>query len=120
MFLIWMCTRPAAAVVMLFISVSGQLLIPSGNPILLLLWLLVTFGGGWAYFLWLPEVYRDRPLDKPFWVQVNPKPKPKPKPFRDRLLDKPLGHDAGRGDSALLVPAWRDDGNPKPFLNSKS
>jgi hypothetical protein len=94
MFLIWMCTRPAAAVVMLFISVSGQLLIPSGNPILLLLWLLVTFGGGWAYFLWLPEVYRDRPLDKPLWVQVNPKPKPKPKPFRYRLLDKPLSHDA--------------------------
>ena len=72
MFLIWMCTRPAAAVVMLFISVSGQLLIPSGNPILLLLWLIVAFGGGWAYFLWLPEVYRGRPLDKPMWIQVNP------------------------------------------------
>lgn len=69
MFFIWLCTRPVAAVIFLVISVSGQLLIPSGNPILLLLWMLVTFGGGWAYFFWLPDVYRDKPQDKPAWVQ---------------------------------------------------
>ena len=45
--------------------VSGQLLIPTGNPILLLLWMLITFGGGFAYFFWLPTVYTERPP----WLQ---------------------------------------------------
>ena len=45
--------------------VSGQCLLPTGNPILLLLWMLITFGGGWAYFFWLPTVY----VEKPLWLQ---------------------------------------------------
>lgn len=65
MFLIWMCTRTAAALVLLTISLSGQLLIPTGNPILLLLWMLLAFGGGWAYFFWLPSIYTERPP----WLQ---------------------------------------------------
>ena len=57
LFLIWMCTRPAAALVFLAISLSGQILIPSGNPILLLLWIVAAAGGSWLYFFWLPDAY---------------------------------------------------------------
>jgi amino acid permease len=48
---------------------TWQLLIPSGNPILLLLWIIVAFGGGWAYFFWLPSLFSEKPHDKPAWLQ---------------------------------------------------
>ena len=46
-----------------------QWLIPSGNPILILLWILVVFGGGWAYFYWLPAHYSEKGEQKPSWLQ---------------------------------------------------
>eukprot|EP00960_Hanusia_phi_P023435 691858-Hanusia_phi.AAC.6 len=51
-----------------------QFLLPTGNPILLLLWLAVTFGGGAAYFWFVPDHYQKNPLKdsangKPSWLQ---------------------------------------------------
>jgi hypothetical protein len=35
---------------------SDQVLLPSGNPLLLLLWLALVFGGGYVYFFTIPQV----------------------------------------------------------------
>lgn len=64
MFIIWSCTRTYAALVFLFISMTGQILLPTGNPILLLVWVLVAFGGGYAYFYYAPEVYKVRNMSR--------------------------------------------------------
>mmetsp|Transcript_18088 Transcript_18088/g.59409 ORF Transcript_18088/g.59409 Transcript_18088/m.59409 type:complete len:109 (-) Transcript_18088:47-373(-) len=74
MFVVWSCTRTYAALVFLLISVSGSFLLPTGNPILLLLWMTVTFGGGAAYFWFVPDHYQKNPLKdsangKPSWLQ---------------------------------------------------
>lgn len=69
MFLLWSCTRTYAALVFLFISLTGQILLPTGNPILLLVWVLVAFGGGYLYFYYLPDSYKEKPEEKPMWVQ---------------------------------------------------
>jgi hypothetical protein len=61
MFLLWSCTRTYAALVFLFISLTGQILLPTGNPILLLVWVLVAFGGGYLYFYYLPDSYKVWP-----------------------------------------------------------
>ena len=36
-----------AAMAFLVISVSGMLLLPTGNVILIIIWMVVTFGGGY-------------------------------------------------------------------------
>eukprot|EP00286_Rhodomonas_abbreviata_P008284 CAMPEP_0181319710 /NCGR_PEP_ID=MMETSP1101-20121128/17724_1 /TAXON_ID=46948 /ORGANISM="Rhodomonas abbreviata, Strain Caron Lab Isolate" /LENGTH=305 /DNA_ID=CAMNT_0023427343 /DNA_START=13 /DNA_END=930 /DNA_ORIENTATION=- len=68
MFVCWSCTRSWAALVFLAISLTGQLLLPTGNPLLLLLWLVISLGGGVGYFYWAPELYRDR--ERPSWLQT--------------------------------------------------
>lgn len=69
MFVVWSCTRPWAAVVFLLISFSGNMLIPTGDPLLLLLWLVVVTGLGLGYFFWLPEMYRGQQSEMPPWLQ---------------------------------------------------
>lgn len=67
--LIWSCTRPWAAAVLFLISLTGQVLLPSGNPLLLLLWLALVFGGGYVYFFTIPQSYAKDGVQPPFYVQ---------------------------------------------------
>ena len=48
-----------------------QILLPSGNPILLMLWVAISFGSWYTYFFYLPTLYADG--DKPGWLQVRPR-----------------------------------------------
>jgi hypothetical protein len=42
--------------------------LPAGNPILLMLWVMIAFGSWYTYFFYLPTLYTDQ--DKPGWLQV--------------------------------------------------
>jgi ElaB/YqjD/DUF883 family membrane-anchored ribosome-binding protein len=66
LFLVWSCTRTYASLIFLLISVSGSILLPAGNPILLILWVAIAFGSWYTYFFYLPSLYTD---DKPAWLQ---------------------------------------------------
>jgi len=68
LFLVWSCTRIWASLVFLLIAFTGSLLLPSGNPILLCLWVVIAVGGGYAYFFYLPSTYSD-PKEVPPYVQ---------------------------------------------------
>jgi len=67
LFLVWSCTRTYASLIFLLISVSGSILLPAGNPILLMLWVAIAFGSWYTYFFYLPTLYTDK--DKPAWLQ---------------------------------------------------
>ncbi len=70
MFICWSCTRTYASLVFLLLSLTGQVLLPTGNPILLLVWVLIAFGGGYAYFYYLPDTYKgEKASEKPMWIQ---------------------------------------------------
>jgi len=69
MFLIWSCTRTYASLVFLLLSLTGQICLPTGNPYLLLVWVFIAFGGGYLYFYYLPDSYKEKPEEKPMWVQ---------------------------------------------------
>jgi len=69
MALCWLCTRPWAALVLGAISVSGQMTVPSGNLLLILVWILAAGMSGTLYFYWLPGLYADKRWDRPSWVQ---------------------------------------------------
>jgi hypothetical protein len=45
------------------------MLLPAGNPILLMLWVLIALGSWYTYFFYLPVLYTDQ--DKPAWLQVK-------------------------------------------------
>jgi len=53
-----------AALVLLSISVAGNVLCTTGSPLLVVIWLVVGGGGFFYYFLWLPD--RE---DVPEWCQ---------------------------------------------------
>jgi hypothetical protein len=67
LFVVWSCTRTVASLVFLLISISGSILLPAGNPILLMLWVFISFGSWYTYFFYLPALYTDQ--DKPGWLQ---------------------------------------------------
>jgi hypothetical protein len=67
LFLVWSCTRTFASLIFLLISVSGSILLPAGNPILLMLWVFIAFGSWYTYFFYLPVLYTDE--TKPGWLQ---------------------------------------------------
>lgn len=69
MALVWSCTRPYAAFVLAAISVSGHLIIPTGNLLLILVWSTSTCMGGSLYFYYLPGIYDDRSWSRPGWLQ---------------------------------------------------
>ena len=69
MALCWLCTRPWAALVLGAISVSGQMTVPSGNLLLILVWILAAGMSGTLYFYWLPGLYADKRWARPSWVQ---------------------------------------------------
>jgi len=69
MFVCWSCTRPWAALVFLIISLSGSVLLPTGNLILVILWMVVAFFGGSWYFKYLPDTYDISNEERPYWVQ---------------------------------------------------
>eukprot|EP00284_Hemiselmis_tepida_P014552 CAMPEP_0174935410 /NCGR_PEP_ID=MMETSP1355-20121228/53687_1 /TAXON_ID=464990 /ORGANISM="Hemiselmis tepida, Strain CCMP443" /LENGTH=265 /DNA_ID=CAMNT_0016182099 /DNA_START=72 /DNA_END=866 /DNA_ORIENTATION=- len=66
---VWSCTRPWAALAFLIISLSGNLLLPTGSPILVVIWMIVAFGGGYFYFKYIPEQYALNGDERPAWVQ---------------------------------------------------
>jgi hypothetical protein len=66
---VWSCTRFYAALAFFIIGFSGVLMLPTGNLILTLMWVLIAFVGGWLYFSWLPEHYDSEGKPPPFWVQ---------------------------------------------------
>ena len=66
---VWSCTRPWAALAFVIISVSGQMLVPTANVILVVLWMVIAFGGGYFYFKYLPEQYALSGDERPPWVQ---------------------------------------------------
>jgi hypothetical protein len=65
----WSGARPWAGLVFLVMSVSGCLLLPTGNLLLVLLWILVAFVGGSYYFKYLPDSYDISNEERPYWVQ---------------------------------------------------
>lgn len=60
---------PWAALVFLIISLSGSFLLPTGNVLLVFIWMLVAFCGGSFYFKWLPDSYDISNEERPYWVQ---------------------------------------------------
>eukprot|EP00286_Rhodomonas_abbreviata_P011961 CAMPEP_0181327182 /NCGR_PEP_ID=MMETSP1101-20121128/21946_1 /TAXON_ID=46948 /ORGANISM="Rhodomonas abbreviata, Strain Caron Lab Isolate" /LENGTH=412 /DNA_ID=CAMNT_0023435787 /DNA_START=8 /DNA_END=1246 /DNA_ORIENTATION=- len=71
--LVWSCTRPWAALVLLAISLMGDILCPTGNILLIGVWFgfaALLYG---AYFHWLPESYMERVREgegsMPSWLQ---------------------------------------------------
>lgn len=67
MFLIWSCTRIWAASIYLLIGLTGSIMLPGGNPILVMAWISLAFGVYYCYFMYLPTLYP--PEDQPFWLQ---------------------------------------------------
>jgi len=65
----WSCTRPAAALVLVASSLAGQLMLPTGNPTLLIIWLAGTVIGLYAYFIYCPALYEHDPSKRPVWLQ---------------------------------------------------
>jgi hypothetical protein len=62
---IWSCTRIWAALIFFLISFTGSILLPTGNPIFVLIWVLLSLGVGVAYF-WIAPKYFDT---RPSWLQ---------------------------------------------------
>jgi len=71
LFLIWSCTRSWAALVFLLVSFTGSILLPTGNPILLCLWIIVALGGSYAYFIYLPSTYASEAEIPPFVQNIG-------------------------------------------------
>ncbi len=51
--------------------VGLQILLPTGNPILLGIWIIIAVGGTYAYFVYLPSTYASE-SEVPPYVQVGP------------------------------------------------
>ena len=60
---------PWAALVFLIISLSGSFLLPTGNVLLVILWMVVAFVGGSCYFKYIPDTYDISNEERPYWVQ---------------------------------------------------
>lgn len=69
MAVVWSCTRPYAAFVLAAISISGQLLVPLGNLLLLVVWVMASAIWGALYFYYLPGIYDDKQWARPAWLQ---------------------------------------------------
>mmetsp|Transcript_55710 Transcript_55710/g.113894 ORF Transcript_55710/g.113894 Transcript_55710/m.113894 type:complete len:324 (+) Transcript_55710:3-974(+) len=69
MFICWSCARPWAALAFLIISLTGSIFLPTGSLIMVILWVIVAFGGGWWYFKYLPDLYEVNSDPRPFWLQ---------------------------------------------------
>mmetsp|Transcript_9180 Transcript_9180/g.14563 ORF Transcript_9180/g.14563 Transcript_9180/m.14563 type:complete len:300 (+) Transcript_9180:50-949(+) len=69
MALVWSCTRPYAAFVLASVSLFGQLLVPTGNLLLILVWIMAAGMGGMLYFYYLPGMYSDKQWARPGWMQ---------------------------------------------------
>mmetsp|Transcript_29434 Transcript_29434/g.77395 ORF Transcript_29434/g.77395 Transcript_29434/m.77395 type:complete len:283 (+) Transcript_29434:263-1111(+) len=67
LFLIWSCTRFVASLIFLLIAVSGSILLPAGNPILVMFWILISFGSWYMYFFYAPSLYDEG--ERPWWLQ---------------------------------------------------
>ena len=66
---VWSCTRPWAAGVLISLSVCGLVLCPTGNVLLLLLFLFMSFSIYMIYFNWYPEYLDQQKQPHPAWLQ---------------------------------------------------
>lgn len=80
--LCWSCTRGVAACVLLGIALTGDVLCPTGSPVLVVMWLLSAGAVYFLYFLYLPQ----QP-EVPVWCQsIGPmKPSMDPSEWRRTL-----------------------------------
>eukprot|EP00281_Chroomonas_sp_CCMP1168_P032005 CAMPEP_0206247672 /NCGR_PEP_ID=MMETSP0047_2-20121206/19943_1 /ASSEMBLY_ACC=CAM_ASM_000192 /TAXON_ID=195065 /ORGANISM="Chroomonas mesostigmatica_cf, Strain CCMP1168" /LENGTH=368 /DNA_ID=CAMNT_0053673229 /DNA_START=31 /DNA_END=1134 /DNA_ORIENTATION=+ len=67
--LLWSCTRPWAAIVLLVICLFGDFCFPTGNPLLIMLWLGMSATFAYWYFVWYPEWCVDKGVLVPQWCQ---------------------------------------------------
>ena len=69
MALVWLFTRPWAALVLASIAVTGQMVVPSGNLLMILMWCVAASMGGVLYFYYLPNIYAEKRWETPAWLQ---------------------------------------------------
>mgnify|MGYP006876809569 CR=1 FL=1 len=69
MFVVWSCTRPWAALVFLSVSLAGVVLLPTGNPVFLLIWIVGSTCLVFWYFYYAKEHMAGEPGGKPVWLQ---------------------------------------------------
>lgn len=67
--LCWSCTRPWAALVLLVISLMGDILCPTGNVLMIGIWAAFAALLFMAYFYWLPSSFIDKDEEVPGWLQ---------------------------------------------------
>ena len=73
--LIWSCTRGWAALLLIVMSLIGNVLL-FGGIIGLAIYLGILALSFYAYFSWAPGYYKERGLEKPSWLQAPPAPPP--------------------------------------------
>ena len=73
--LCWSCTRGWAALLLIVLSLVGNVLL-FGGIIGLVVYLAVLGAAFYAYFAWAPNYYKERGQEKPFWLQVPPSDRP--------------------------------------------
>uniref|UniRef100_A0A7S0YRJ6 Uncharacterized protein n=1 Tax=Hemiselmis tepida TaxID=464990 RepID=A0A7S0YRJ6_9CRYP len=66
--LCWSCTRPAAAGVLIFVALLGDVMI-FGGLISIAVWIALAAGIFYAYFSYGPSYYEEQKVDRPEWLQ---------------------------------------------------
>jgi len=66
--LIWSCTRGWAALLLIVLSLIGNVML-FGGIIGLVIYVLILGGVFYAYFYWAPNYYKEQKQDRPFWLQ---------------------------------------------------
>jgi len=66
---VWSCTRPWAAMVLIVLAVCGVVLCPTGNVLLLFLFIFLAFSVYMSYFRWYPEYIAEQRQSVPYWLE---------------------------------------------------
>lgn len=66
---LWSCTRPWAALVLLVVAILGNVLIASTNPLLIMLWIGTACSLLYWYFEWYPAWCEEIGKPLPDWCQ---------------------------------------------------
>ena len=63
--IMWSCTRPWAALLLLVVAIMGNLLIATFNPLLIMLWMGSSSSLLYWYFEWYPDWCKDSNAPRP-------------------------------------------------------
>jgi len=67
--LVWSCTRPWAAALLLSLALGGIVLCPTGNVLLVMVFLASSLAVYLLYFHWYPQYLEDQHVARPSWLQ---------------------------------------------------